>query len=209
MKNAKMLAMLALIFLFFLKGNSCPPVPPAVLYLDICVDGDCSSEADIRVGKTAEIPITVLLNESAKVRMVLCTEGIQVEKLESDIIANYNSYLRTGDFSGTAANAYLQFIPFERGTSNADLLDPNSRQGPNANSNVMCLTCHRAHASAFDNSGRWDFKASLLSQSHPANGDAGVTPTDVQYSYYGRDISSEFGSGQGQFCEKCHGSQTP
>lgn len=131
------------------------------------------------------------------------------EKLESDIINNYNTYLRTGDFSGTAANAYLQFVPFERGVSNSELLDPNSSQGPNANSNVMCLTCHRAHASAFDNIGRWDFKAALLSQSHPAVGDAGVTPTDVYYSYYGRDIASEFGSGQQQFCEKCHGAQIP
>jgi predicted CXXCH cytochrome family protein len=131
------------------------------------------------------------------------------ERLESEIIANYNTYLRTGDFSGTAANAYLQFVPFERGISNPELLDPNSTQGPNANANVMCLTCHRAHASAFDNIGRWDFKASLLAQSHPAVGDAGATPSDVNYSYYGRDLAAEFGSGQRQFCEKCHGSQTP
>jgi predicted CXXCH cytochrome family protein len=131
------------------------------------------------------------------------------EKLESEIITNYNTYLRTGDFSGMAATAYLQFVPFERGISNPELLDPNSSQGPNANANVMCLTCHRAHASAFDNSGRWDFKATLLSQSHPAVGDGGVTPTDVFYSYYGRNIAAEFGSGQRQFCEKCHGSQIP
>lgn len=131
------------------------------------------------------------------------------EKLESDIIANYNTYLRTGDFSGMSATAYLQFVPFERGVSIPDLLDPNSSQGPNANANVMCLTCHRAHASAFANSGRWDFTATLLAQSHPAMGDAGVTPTDVYYSYYGRDIVAEFGSGQRQFCEKCHGSQIP
>jgi hypothetical protein len=131
------------------------------------------------------------------------------EKLESDIITNYNAYLRTGDFSGLAATAYLQFVPFERGVSIPDLLDPNSGQGPNANSNVMCLTCHRAHASAFANSGRWDFKASLLAESHPAMGDVGVTPTDVHYSYYGRDIVAEFGGGQRQFCEKCHGSQIP
>ncbi|MEW6519920.1 MAG: cytochrome c3 family protein [Thermodesulfobacteriota bacterium] len=131
------------------------------------------------------------------------------EKLDGEIITNYNTYLRTGDFSGMAANAYLQFVPFERGVSNQELLDPNSRQGPDANANVMCLTCHRAHASAFDNSGRWDFKASLLTQSHPAIGDAGATPNDVIYSYYGRDIAAEFGSGQRQFCEKCHGSETP
>lgn len=117
----------------------------------------------------------------------------------------YNRYLRTGDLTGTAATAYLQFVPFERGTTTVQLLDPNSTQGPDANANVMCLTCHRAHASAFPAAGRWDFTAVLLTESHPTLGDAGATANDVYNSYYGRDISSEFGSAQGQFCEKCHG----
>jgi hypothetical protein len=129
--------------------------------------------------------------------------------LQQEQVATYNSYLRTGDFTGTAATAYLQFAPFERGTTTLQLLDPNSRQGPEASANVMCLTCHRAHASAFPNAGRWDFTASLLAGSHPAVGDVGATVSDVYYSYYSRDITAEFGAGQGQFCEKCHGTATP
>lgn len=121
----------------------------------------------------------------------------------------YDIYLRSGDLSGVSATAYLQFVPFERGTSTMQLLDPNSTQGPDLNSNVMCLSCHRAHASAFPNSGRWDFTASKLVDSHPAFGDVGASPTDPYYSYYGRDIAAEFGSGQGQFCEKCHGTTLP
>jgi len=121
----------------------------------------------------------------------------------------YDSYLRTGDLSGTSATAFLQFVPFERGTSSMQLLDPNSTQGPDANSNVMCLSCHRAHASAFPNSGRWDFTATLLVDSHPAVGDVGATTIDVYNSYYGRDIAAEFGAGQSQFCEKCHGASLP
>ena len=127
------------------------------------------------------------------------------DKLESGMISYYNGYLRTGDFSGSANTAYLQFVPFEQGVSDPSLLDPQSTQGPDASANVMCLSCHRAHASAFGNIGRWDFTATLLVDSHPAIGDVGVTSTDVLYSYYGRDIVSEFGSGQRQFCEKCHG----
>ena len=69
----------------------------------------------------------------------------------------------------------------------------------------MCLTCHRAHASAFRSSGRWDFDAVLLAKSHPGPGDGGVSGNDVQHSYYGRNISVEFGPEQGPFCEKCHG----
>ena len=116
----------------------------------------------------------------------------------------YNSYLRSGDLSGIAATAYLQFVPFERGTTDVLSLDPHSTQGPDISANVMCLSCHRAHASAFPDAGRWDFTASLLVDSHPAIGDIGATTSDVFYRYYGRDIAAEFGSGQGQFCEKCH-----
>jgi hypothetical protein len=131
------------------------------------------------------------------------------ENLESEMISNYNSYIRTGDLSGSAATAYLQFVPFERGRSDPAFLDPSSNSGPDASSNVMCLTCHRAHASAFRAAGRWDFDAPLLVDSHPQAGDVGVFGSDVLYSYYGRSISTEFGPTQGPFCEKCHGLNVP
>lgn len=130
-------------------------------------------------------------------------------RLEQKMISNYNTYIKTGDFSGNAATAYLALVPFERGIKDVNFLNPTSTQGPYASSNVMCLTCHRAHASAFKNIGRWDFGASLIVNSHPAAGDAGVTGNDVFYSYYGRNITAQFGSGQRQFCEKCHGSSIP
>lgn len=131
------------------------------------------------------------------------------DPLSSAIIANYNSYLKTGDLSGTAATAYLQFVPFERGVSSPAFLDPNSTSGPDSSSRISCLTCHRAHASAFRNAGRWDFDAALLINSHPSLGDSGVSGSDVTNSYYGRNIASDFGMTQGQFCEKCHGGATP
>lgn len=131
------------------------------------------------------------------------------ETLDGEIIADYNSYRKTGDLSGTAATAYLQFVPFERGTTAVQLLDPLSTVGPDSNATLSCLTCHRAHASAFRASGRWDFNAGLLVDSHPALGDSGATASDVENSYYGRDIAVEFGAGQGPFCEKCHANGIP
>ena len=131
--------------------------------------------------------------------------------LGSTIASMYNSYINTGDLvaSGTGTgninNAYLQFVPFERGTGDAQQLNPTSQNGPDSNATVMCLTCHRAHASAFDSIGRWDLKAVLLVDSHPAADDNGVSGSDVLSSYYGRNIASEFGSEQGPLCEKCHG----
>jgi predicted CXXCH cytochrome family protein len=126
-----------------------------------------------------------------------------------DQVDSYNSYLQTGDLTGTAATAYLQFVPFERGTAILQLLDPGSRQGADAQSRVTCLSCHRAHASAFADAGRWDFTAELLKDSHPAVGDIGANLNDTYFSYYGRDIAAEFGAGQGPFCEKCHGAAQP
>jgi hypothetical protein len=129
--------------------------------------------------------------------------------LTSEMVATYNSYVNSGDSSGTVDTAYLQFVPFERATTDMALLDPTSTRGPVGNANVSCLTCHRAHASAFMYAGRWDFSATLLVDSHPAVGDGGTTATDVANSYYGRDIAVEFGASQGPFCEKCHAGSLP
>jgi len=118
---------------------------------------------------------------------------------------NYGAYIRTGDLSGSLASSYLALVPFERGSSDPNLLDPESTAGPQpGSSNVMCLTCHRAHASAFDSIGRWDMSATFLAQSHPQAGDGGAADMDPRNSYYGRDVESEFGPYQRSLCNKCH-----
>lgn len=126
------------------------------------------------------------------------------ETLGTSRADHYNAYIKTGDLSGVRETAYLQFVPFERGYAGTSLLDPTSTLGPDYTSRVMCLTCHRAHASAFMYAGRWDLTVSLIADSHPQVGDAGVTGSDVLYSYYGRDMLVEFGAGQREFCDKCH-----
>lgn len=129
--------------------------------------------------------------------------------LGNRFISSYNSYVKSGDSSGSFATAYLQFVPFARGSSDVQQLDPTSTQGMDSNSRISCLSCHRAHASAFPAAGRWDFNAATLVDSHPAIGDSGASATDVANSYYGRDIAIEFGTGQGPFCEKCHTTSAP
>lgn len=127
-------------------------------------------------------------------------------KLTGEIITNYNSYMKTGNFSGTQANAYTALVPFELGTSDKSLLNTSSMSGPEAygKANVMCLTCHRAHASAFEAIGRWDFQATFIADSHPRAGDGGASGNDIINSYYGRDMTAEFGFYQRQLCNKCH-----
>ena len=87
---------------------------------------------------------------------------------------------------GFEATAYLAEVPFE---------DPGntttSTAGPSAAGQIMCLTCHRAHASSAPASGRWDFNVTLLQ-------DDGV----VSGSY---PIPDPYASpDQGQLCRKCH-----
>lgn len=124
---------------------------------------------------------------------------------EGNIYINYNSYVKSGDFTGAAGTAYLALTPFERGTADPTALVPSTTQGADGSSNVMCLTCHRAHASAFQNATRWDVTTEFpATDSHPAAGDGGVTGDDILNSYYGRDLVAQFGSFQRSFCNKCH-----
>jgi hypothetical protein len=126
-------------------------------------------------------------------------------KLNADIARNYSSYMKTGDLSGIQASAYLALVPFEVGISDVVFLDPSSSSGPRfGDANVMCLTCHRAHASPFQNIGRWDFETAFIADSHPQFNDGGASGNDVVNSYYGRNMTAEFGETQRQLCNKCH-----
>lgn len=120
----------------------------------------------------------------------------------ADMASAYNAYVRSGDVSGSPASSYLALVPFERGVTDASRLDPTGAAGPEAGTaNVMCLTCHRAHASPFRHAGRWDFSATFLVDSHPGPNDRGA---DGRNAYYGRDLVAEFGPYQRSLCNKCH-----
>jgi hypothetical protein len=127
-----------------------------------------------------------------------------IQQLNSTISTNYNNYISTGTVGGSPATSYLALVSFERNTTNVADLNPNSTTGTTSSSKVMCLTCHRAHASAFNASFRWDYTAALISASHPAATDGGVTGNDVLNSYYGRNMVAQFGAEQRSLCNKCH-----
>jgi predicted CXXCH cytochrome family protein len=120
---------------------------------------------------------------------------------------NYNAYVATGDFSGGAgANAYTALVPFERQeTDTAQLvLGVTDLQGPTAADNVMCLTCHRAHASAFNNITRWDMEHEFLAEGWPTAANLVAMGAVANADYYGRDVATDFGEYQRSLCNKCH-----
>jgi len=120
----------------------------------------------------------------------------------SEVAATYNAYVSGDDqLTGTQATSYWGLVPFE--AVNADLATVNSLNyttGPDPQDRVMCLSCHRSHASPFKDIGRWDFAATFIADSHPLATDGGATADDVLRKYY----SYTFVNNQRSLCNKCH-----
>lgn len=109
------------------------------------------------------------------------------DTIDSEERRRYNAY--AGDASpngGAAATSYLPQVAFE-----GPLTGTSSTAGPATSDRIMCLTCHRAHASSAPAAGRWDFHVYRLVDDGVASGSY---PLQNPYP----------GSAQGQLCRKCH-----
>jgi predicted CXXCH cytochrome family protein len=124
----------------------------------------------------------------------------------------YNTYVSSGVVG--AGDRYTSLVPFEQGTSvslatlrTAANAGSSIVAGPT--SNVMCLSCHRAHASAFDSMVRWDQNATFLTDG--AGYTTGLTTrpnADTVAGYYDRPVGAggtAIGLYQRSLCNKCHG----
>jgi hypothetical protein len=112
-------------------------------------------------------------------------------------------------------------VPFELGTSDYNILkmtansDGLDRKGPDpgkGNPNVMCLTCHRAHASGWDSMTRWNIRSQFIvykglypgvDNDSPQEFAQGRTTFETQRTFYGRPCNS-FAAYQRSLCNKCH-----
>lgn len=126
--------------------------------------------------------------------------------------AIYNAYVSSTDLTGgVRSTAYWGLVPFEAVNVDLATVDTyNYTQGPEQADQVMCLTCHRSHASAFDDATRWDMHVAFISESVPgvvgqdSTGapifTGGATQEDVDNKYY----NYTFEHGQRSLCNKCH-----
>jgi hypothetical protein len=137
--------------------------------------------------------------------------------------AIYNNYVRTGVLTGTQLTSYTSMVPYEEGTVDRLSLaahavsDGSVTSGPfTGQENVMCLSCHRAHASGWDHGTRWNMPVSgtiTFGGSWPgwnATGDAalaanaqGRTVAETQAAMYDRDAKT-YAAYQKVLCNKCH-----
>jgi len=149
------------------------------------------------------------------------TSYSRMHPVDRSVPATYNSYVATGNFTGTYATGYDPLVPLERGvtTGSWDLPDPTDSvtagEGANGTEKIMCLTCHRAHASAFDNALRWDHTSELLAESWvylQSNVDLTVAAPyykhgviiDVADPGNGSPFTDGYGPYQRSLCNKCH-----
>jgi hypothetical protein len=149
--------------------------------------------------------------------------GGKFRQLQADI---YNKYKGSGDLTGTFQ--YTSLVPFESQETNLTTLgsaaSSTSAPGSQADgifvavantSNVMCLSCHRAHASAWNSMVRWNMESTFETfATYPgtnASGEAalgefaqGRTMDETKAGYYGRDIGAGIAAFNRSLCNKCH-----
>lgn len=129
------------------------------------------------------------------------------------MLNNYNTYVKSGDMSGSSANSYLSLVPFEEGmtvnVANIAALQLKAKNndtqlgGPTATAQVMCLSCHRAHASAFPEMTRWENESEFIVSNSLYPAVNGKTTPETLAAYYGKP-ATKFATYQRSLCNKCH-----
>ncbi|HEY6011446.1 MAG TPA: cytochrome C, partial [Nitrospirota bacterium] len=148
--------------------------------------------------------------------------------------ALYDAYVKTGDMSGNGTAAFTSLVPFEMGLGRVAgnmaklqsyAVNDGTKMGGVADAiaaggtpNVMCLSCHRAHASAFPYALRFGATGGEFITGAD-NAYAGYDSTDAEGSnsrinygynqaqmaaaYYDRP-ATKFAPTQRVLCNKCH-----
>ncbi len=145
-------------------------------------------------------------------------------KLTAAIATNYNAYVSSGIMTNVTPNkAYSTLAPFATDTADRTVLKPmavtNTTAGTSnhasatTSDNVMCLSCHRAHATAFESMIRWNYAGNEFMTAADSTNAAiydtvngkgtGYSQIQQQNAYYGRPASF-FGPNARSYCNKCH-----
>jgi hypothetical protein len=145
------------------------------------------------------------------------------ESIGSDVAANYNAYVKSGDLTGSASTAFSSLVPFAENTGNIATLQAHAKNndtylnGPGSSDKVVCLSCHRAHASGMMYGLRFDIEYEFMTKggnyigsdnplvtgSRAPNQHRGRTIAEWQAAYYDRP-ATRFASYQRVLCNKCH-----
>ena len=145
-------------------------------------------------------------------------------KLTAAIVANYNAYVSSGIAGTPALAGYSALAPYEVGMATSSTADysllKSFQAAPVAaavTNNVACISCHRAHASAFESSTRYYLGNEFMTvATAPLSGvaayDNTVTENKINTAYsvlaqtngYNGRPATEFGQYARNYCNKCH-----
>ena len=149
--------------------------------------------------------------------------GAGTGSLGATITSYYNQYVKEGDLSGVESASYSSLAPFEVGNANYAVLKQLATQTPQKGPSfsdgtpaIMCLTCHRAHAGAWDGIMRWNGKSDYMvyngkyaqaGETYQPYGQ-GRSELEAAAGYYNTP-AARFAIIQPGMCSKCHGSGAP
>jgi hypothetical protein len=145
------------------------------------------------------------------------------EKLDSFIVSAYNSYVTSGIMTNTTDNkAFSTLAPFATDTQDRTVMKPaavtgtggaSNHAGATTADNVTCLSCHRAHATAFESMIRWNYAGNEFMTAADSSNNAiydsvngrgtGYSQAQSTNAYYGRPATA-FGPNARSYCNKCH-----
>lgn len=121
----------------------------------------------------------------------------------------YNAYVGSGNLTG--ANGYSSLVPVEMDTTDYTVIKPaasssngGSYLAATATAKVMCLSCHRAHASGFASMTRFNVAGSTTDANSNYVLASGMTTTLQAAAAYYQNSSATFGANTKQLCNKCH-----
>ena len=145
------------------------------------------------------------------------------QPLGATIANQYGQYVSSGIMTGSASSSYLSLVPFMDNNSDIATLKSHASSsngylnGPGSSDQVSCLSCHRAHASGFQNMLRWGMNYEFITVAdgsgnaiYPGNDNGaagsahqGRKAAEWQAAYYNR-LPTMFGAYQRVLCNKCH-----
>ncbi|MDA3786223.1 MAG: cytochrome C, partial [Deltaproteobacteria bacterium] len=142
-----------------------------------------------------------------------------VDRPLAEIAGLYNSYVSSGIMTGDGLTAFLSLVPFAQNSGDFATLADNASNtdtalaGPTISDEVMCLSCHRAHASGFSNMLRWNNDSEFMVENGTYTGGDPLVPTtmvamgrteaEFEAAYYDRP-ATDFSAFQRDLCNKCH-----
>ena len=145
------------------------------------------------------------------------------QQLGTTVAGNYNAYIGSGNMTGTQATSYDSIVPFQTDntTDFATLAalavnDGTVTTGPATSDRVMCLSCHRAHATGFAHMTRWNNEGEFIAADGvwPGTDSPSSIASAAKYAM-GRTVAemtrayndkpeTNYATYQRSLCNKCH-----